>query len=88
MYNDAAVKSTIEFRDSVVAGEINVVSTVVGSEKAAYIGGLLGYGVKNNSDSALDPDFIITNCTTVTPNVSLDYATLVVGEIWGINEWE
>ncbi|NLX78993.1 MAG: hypothetical protein GXY95_03820 [Clostridiales bacterium] len=87
IYNDASAKTTISLADSEVKGAINVSNTAAGTGKRAYIGGLFGYGLKNNTDPALNAVFSLNNCTAVAPTVSLDYDNLKASDMWGKIEW-
>jgi parallel beta-helix repeat protein len=78
----SAAPLVITLKDCDVTGSVSVSSTMTGSEKDCYVGGLLGYGMKD-----ADATFVLDNCTTVTPDVSVDSSVISVGDDWGKNEW-
>jgi hypothetical protein len=85
MYNATANANpslVISFDVCQVSGSINVESTVQGSDKECYVGGLLGSGIK-----LVDGTFLINNCTTITPTVSVDTSAKSVSDYWGRNDW-
>jgi hypothetical protein len=85
MYNastSADPSLVITFDECQVSGSINVESTVQGSDTECYVGGLLGSGIK-----LVDGTFVMNECTTITPTVSVDTSVKSVGDYWGRNDW-
>lgn len=85
MYNASASANPsleITFNACQVKGSINVESTVQGSDTECYVGGLLGSGIK-----LVDGTFVMNECTTITPTVSVDTSVKSAGDYWGRNDW-